>query len=710
MFAEPPADPATAARLSALEAAVAALTQTVGTNAAAAQDAVTAVSGDRESGDQALLDVVQTERDGRVISVQAVDDRIGNEILRATDKDQQHDEQLGQLGDLADGIPAIRNELTLGVAEASERAAMAGAAADSAEQALAATQAVAGGGPYASIAAGMAAVADGAPFLVIDGDYLKLYRRSGAVAVDQNYSIASAQLVAGLRSLIDVATMDGPDEIMADANGYVSATGLWVHADGFEARHIGSGKLLYGTNGNIFLQPGLEVYEADIAGVLEVSVDQNGWVIEYRDSDGVVHGAAAVDPEPEPEPDPEPLSVLPISSASMFFVPGKPMPLYTKNLILDRTDDPHTVISWLSWTVGGEKQAYGLETSDRLLYVDPAKLCVNNRLTTRVYGPVTDTINYRVIGARIANVPAASAPIVIHPVGSSIANRGVAAGLQTHLTAFGYAPSFIGSLRGAASGANYTDDTGPLGDGHEGWGFTHLTYRQTVAGGAAIIPLPVGQETTYLAMSKADQQGYNVFLRAPDGGNPNDAAETFNGYVFDYDFGRTRWPVPWAAPDIILMGDMFTNDLKTTWPLLEGAQLDNAIAQGEAAMRQVITSIRRSLSMVKIALWMPVLANKSKYAYGGSDARWPANARVCAILDALVREKNAAGDGNIALSPVWLHMSAECDMLGAALDPATGIYTSSHQGTVHPDIMAREQMIFALFATVAAFFNGASAA
>lgn len=80
------------ARLAALEAAVTQLTTTVGSNAGAASEAVSAVSADRDVGDQALQALVIAEAEAREDGLQAVSDRLAAEIVaRAQGDEVVHD-------------------------------------------------------------------------------------------------------------------------------------------------------------------------------------------------------------------------------------------------------------------------------------------------------------------------------------------------------------------------------------------------------------------------------------------------------------------------------------------------------------------------------------------------------------------------------------------------------------------------------------------
>lgn len=97
MFAEADGIGGLPSRVAALETALAALNGTVGQNLQQLLSAISQASALRQAGDVAGADALQAEIAARIASFAAVDDRIGAEIMRATDLDEQHDERLALL-------------------------------------------------------------------------------------------------------------------------------------------------------------------------------------------------------------------------------------------------------------------------------------------------------------------------------------------------------------------------------------------------------------------------------------------------------------------------------------------------------------------------------------------------------------------------------------------------------------------------------------
>jgi len=84
-------------RVVQLEAALAQLTGTVGGNLTQVLTAIGAVSAQRAAGDIAAGQALNAEMAARLLAVGGVDGRIGAEIMRAVDKDEQHDEMLAAI-------------------------------------------------------------------------------------------------------------------------------------------------------------------------------------------------------------------------------------------------------------------------------------------------------------------------------------------------------------------------------------------------------------------------------------------------------------------------------------------------------------------------------------------------------------------------------------------------------------------------------------
>ena len=227
MFDEP-SPTALESRVAALEALVVQIGGSIESNAAGAGDAIEALSVQRAQGDAAALAQIVIEAAARLANFQAVDDRIGDEILRADGKERQLDGRIDLLGlrqeAMVDELLVAAAAVAAGVGEETRlevlaqlapiqgeiMAAQASASASAMQAALllAFIQALANGGPYASVQAAIDSgnVANGANFAVTSGDYLLLYRRNGSTGDATGFKIASATLFAAMKIALDRAT------------------------------------------------------------------------------------------------------------------------------------------------------------------------------------------------------------------------------------------------------------------------------------------------------------------------------------------------------------------------------------------------------------------------------------------------------------------------------------------------------------------------
>jgi hypothetical protein len=193
MFDTAPADPALAARVAALEALVLSLTGTVGDNAEDANQKVAVVSGQRVQGDTASLQAVNQVELGGEARVQQALDLVGDLAIRVEQGDELN-----------------RDMLTDATRVSTD-------AADSAANAAIALQLLLDGKLFATTGAGLAGVADGAPFMVQGASgsatLATLYRRVGAAAVAQGLELASKAAVDSIAETVGTgpSSPDGRD-------------------------------------------------------------------------------------------------------------------------------------------------------------------------------------------------------------------------------------------------------------------------------------------------------------------------------------------------------------------------------------------------------------------------------------------------------------------------------------------------------------------
>lgn len=184
MFGDPATDPVLAARIAEVEALAAQMQAIIDQNAAVAADAVEQLAVLRAAGDQAGQSSLNSEEEARTRQVQSVDDRLGDEIVRASQKERRLADDIAAAGVRAENAGAQAGSVA-GAAAAVPFALVAENAAARAE--LAATTALSGT-LYPDVGAGLAAVAEGAYFAVVGSGsvYATLHRKVGGAAVYVN--------------------------------------------------------------------------------------------------------------------------------------------------------------------------------------------------------------------------------------------------------------------------------------------------------------------------------------------------------------------------------------------------------------------------------------------------------------------------------------------------------------------------------------------
>ena len=342
---------------------------------------------------------------------------------------------------------------------------------------------------------------------------------------------------------------------------------------------------------------------------------------------------------------------------------GAEVTLYAEGLLPDRA-----LIGSVDLTLIG---ASGVAvTSDRALTVQPDRLGASCDLIAapRPWDGGARTI--RPMSVHIAPVPAvAPEAIRVLAIGDSITNRQAAYLMDQALTAWGYLPQWVGTMRGSASASNAGDVTGPLGEGREGWETGDYTYAVT---NRALV-LPPGEEAVYLTMAKTDQRDRNPFIRAAAGGDaPEDVR---NGQVLDFQFYLSRFGL--AAPDLVLIG-LGTNDVRD----LEAGVIRAAVADNYALM---IRRLRAALPDATILIWLPGTAREATRDQLWRDEYIP-------VLQGIADAMAAAGDARVILAPTW------------AMAPAMGGYAPDDP--IHPIGGARAALFLALAGYVAAVAAG----
>ncbi|MGO1160533.1 SGNH/GDSL hydrolase family protein [Brucella sp. C7-11G] len=385
-----------------------------------------------------------------------------------------------------------------------------------------------------------------------------------------------------------------------------------------------------------------------------VVANQSRFVIDYIES-GESGGGST-------DPDVFLADCMPYFGSEICGLQGQELSIFTSGLLEDRTKAPYAQISLhgingLTATSNDEIRFFPEQIGDTAqLIARPRKWKGGSRLV-------------RNITMRVAPVPAV-APVEknILIVGDSISNRQGAFFLKQYLTAAGYLPNFIGTMRGSAlaptpTSGNGGNADGPLGECREGWesgDYTNAIIDRS-------FPIAPGDEASYLAMTKTQQRDYNPFIRLAT--SEDDAAIVRNGYVLDFGFYQTRFGL--VVPDIILLA-LGTNDIRD-----RGADVVAGLVYENILL--MINRMRAAWPNARIVVTIPGTSRDAT-----RDGLW--TEKYIPVIRSLMRAVSTANDNKVVLAPVWamVNQDAGYTLTVSETDPVTGVQTAVPNDAIHP--------------------------
>ncbi|EHM01167.1 hypothetical protein HMPREF9946_02242 [Acetobacteraceae bacterium AT-5844] len=371
----------------------------------------------------------------------------------------------------------------------------------------------------------------------------------------------------------------------------------------------------------------------------------------------------------------EPSDIRPFFSDTLWGVEGVPVSIYLDGLLADRADMPLcrlTVTSGAGSVAGKDALAAGIGRVD----VDVAKLSASAQLV--VHPATWDGGTRAVLPLAVRAAPrspaVAPAPNVLL-LGDSITNRSAAWLMNQYLTAWGYAPSFVGTLRGTSGDASSGTTGGLLGEGREGHQTEDFDYTRT----SRVEPLAAGQEASYLAMAKDDARFLIPWLRAEASGDPEE--DVRNGYVMDWLYYQSRFggllTIP--TPDIVVLG-LGTNNAIYSAP----AGLYDTIYAADMLMYR---RLRAAWPNVKIIRMLPGASRSVE-----KDALW--KSAYIPMIRAMRKAIADTASSNIVLAPTWAMAGQDVgySLTTTTPDPDTGALLTTLNDATHPIHAGRAEL------------------
>lgn len=502
------------------------------------------------------------------------------------------------------------------------------------------------------------------------------YVWTGSAWAISGMQIADAATLAAVTDILQVDAGGGAEPVLFGADDEESGEALLVTAQRLRT-------------------PAVEMEATDESGL----VDGEGGILIHQTADRVIVGPldvghtmrdgvyvtdeeGAIFQELSAAPDDEGVFYGPLEAGAYFAekivtAHGIPVRAHIASMLSRREDAP-TVVA----TIASASTAATASSSTAL------------DLSPEVYGSAA-TLSLRDEGAglrqsmplqllQIPNPPPSATPIKILLIADSIGNYEGAKLLSEYLTAWGYAPSFVGTVNGSANDTS-SNAGGPLGECRPGWETGDFTYSLT----DEATPVAVGDEAAYLALSKTTKITRNPFIRLATGGDAPEIVR--NGYVLDFEFYRTRFSL--SMPDVVIYalgtndardrasdsiyGDVYANDmlllsrLRAAWP--DAKILRTLPGAGVTAHRNELwtskyTKIIRAMRDAAVALADPLLTIVPTWAFTNPDGGYSAPSGLADATTGFT-----AGDFEDAIHPIGasrkaLYQALSPYVAAAALD------------------------------------------
>lgn len=528
--------------------------------------------------------------------------------------------------------------------------------------------------PYTSVAKGIIGTADGTNFSVLSSaqdEYVNIYRNTGGepVFVDTYPSALALTKMKQLVRPYDDSAQDRMIFYITNLEGEVAVEQTWS---------------MYRTpTFSISSENGRTVIGDDEGGIV-VEATRSGYtfgLIEhlYSDSPGHVYaneeGEVLLDLSGQAGEmaQEDPLSSGVVFSTTLVTAQGYEQTIYVQGLLAKRQLASKVVGSIASTQTS--KSATGAA-----LRVPASTFGAGAVLNLR--GAETPA-SRRLMTLSVKNVPVQSpvVPVKILLLGDSILNRQGGFLLQQLLVPLGFAPTFIGTMKGSTSATDNGNALGPLGEAREGW--ETGDYSNAITDRALI--LPPGEEATYLAMSKPDQRDRNVFARAATGSDP--AGIVRNGYVFDPAFYQERFGL--ETPDIVInnLGANNVRDRRAD-EIYDGLLADDTLIHSQ---------IRAAWPNAKIIRFIPGTAINAE-----RNALWTSH--YVPAIRAIQQSAANLGDTKLTIAPIWALTNPEVGYAFSSAPAKDGLTSADWSDAIHPIQASR----LALFEALAPYVGAAA--
>ncbi|CAI8992878.1 SGNH/GDSL hydrolase family protein [Pseudomonas sp. IT-P218] len=356
-------------------------------------------------------------------------------------------------------------------------------------------------------------------------------------------------------------------------------------------------------------------------------------------------------------------STIPLIASPICGVQGENTSIYVRNILAKRSDT-----NLVRGTFASRSTPEIITSTDELRFKTEdigahAYLYLRSELTSASRTRLT-------LNCLTAPNPGIGSGAIL-TLGDSIQNRQGGTQQKQFLEAWGYAPTFIGTIKGSSAIDDPDNATGELGEAREGWETGDFTYSVT----DRVSMVAPGGEADYLNSPKLTKWQVNPFLRASTGGD--DPSIVRNGRVFDPAFYQARFGL--ATPKIVNIA-LGTNNVRdrSTAEIYANAYSDLLL---------IVSQCKAAWPSAKIVMSCPSTPRDT-----ARDVLW--ETKYVPLLQAMLQVRNDVASTNVLVFPVWAHVTQEAGytITSPVTDPLTGAVTGSLGDAIHPRESTRQQM------------------
>lgn len=513
---------------------------------------------------------------------------------------------------------------------------------------------------YSAVSTGLAGTGDGGFFSVTAPDsaeYLILYKNEGGAAVEKKRypSVVAIDSVLTMIRPSDGALLYYFLDELGFVCGSIDSTGFDLPGLAAKQKVEEGTSLLDPENFLIFDDgPDVSMYGAVSArrtpGDEMVVTDYLGFV--WADLKQTAGAEVASSP-----------STIPLIASPICGVQGESTSIYVRNILVKRSDS-----NLVRGTFASRSTPEIITSTDELRFKTEdigaqAYLYLRSELTAATRTRLT-------LNCLSAPNPGSGSGAIL-TLGDSIQNRQGGMQQKQFLESWGYAPTFIGTIKGSSAIDDPDNATGELGEAREGWETGDFTYSIT----DRVSMVAPGGETDYLNSPKLTKWPINPFLRASTGGD--DPSIVRNGRVFDPAFYQTRFGLP--APKIVNIA-LGTNNVR-----------DRSVAEiysnAYSDLLLMVNQCKAAWPAAKIVMSCPSTPRDTD-----RDILW--ETKYVPLLRAMLQVRNDVASANVLVFSVWAHVTQEAGytITSPVTDSLTGAVTGALGDAIHPRESTRQQM------------------